>query len=180
VYTPTPTPAPAPGPRHTHCAYRGSSTRRLVPNCLSFFFALIHSLLAPSTHSAPPTLHHGLAQHIQQRPQPHAELPERRQRSAAIRRAGQLANIWPVGRLRRGCPTSQRISRRRGKRERVESTEHWRYVAPQTGTSTTILSADSGHPLEALAAVPRTFPDPLWAPACRRLEYGPRVYSKRC
>lgn len=55
--------------------------------------------------------HHGLAQHIQQRPKYQTQLRECRQFSATLQRPGKLANIRSMGCLRRGCPACQRVRR---------------------------------------------------------------------
>jgi hypothetical protein len=82
----------------------------------------------PPTAAPPLDLHHGLAQHLQQWPKHHTELSERRQFAAAVRCSSKFAHIWPMGRIRSGCPTSQRISERRRQGERFEGSEHRRYV----------------------------------------------------
>lgn len=103
-----------------------------IPSSLSFFLPTHPSAPPPPLAAPPPALHHGLAQHLQQRPKHHTELPERRQHAAAIRCPSSFANIWSMGRIRSGCPTSQRISGRWRQGERFESSEHRRYVQPIT------------------------------------------------
>jgi hypothetical protein len=83
---------------------------------------------APGTPPAPTNLHHGLAQHLQQRPQHHTELPERRQHPAAAGRPGSLAHIRTMGSLRRGRPAGQRFPGRQRQGERAQGPEHRRYV----------------------------------------------------
>jgi hypothetical protein len=87
-------------------------------------------LPAASPHSSghPPVHHHGLAQHVHQRAQHHPQLPERRQHPAAVRCPGTVADIRTMGRLRRHCPTCQRVPARRREGERPEGPEHRRYV----------------------------------------------------
>lgn len=88
----------------------------------------------PDSFPSLPTLHHGLAQHLQQWPKHHPELPKRRQCSAAIRSPSKLAHLRAMGCLHRGCPARQRISARWRQRERLEGSEHRRYVGPSLFT----------------------------------------------
>ena len=88
----------------------------------------VSAVLPPPRAALPRTIHYGLAQHLQQRPKHHPQLPERRQFAAAFQCPSKLANVRAMGRLRSSCPACQRISRRWRQGERLESTKHWRYV----------------------------------------------------
>jgi len=89
----------------------------------------------PNSHRiAPPNTaqlsarHHGLTQHFHQRAQHHPQLPECHKHPAAIWRSIAVAYIRTMGCLRCDCPTCQRVPERGRERERLEGSEHRRYV----------------------------------------------------
>jgi hypothetical protein len=82
----------------------------------------------PELYRFPLDSHHGDLEYFEQWAEYYSKLPEHRQRPAAIRTAGELSHLWPMGRFYRGCPAGERISARRREGERVEGPEHRRYV----------------------------------------------------
>jgi hypothetical protein len=131
----------APVPCQTYCAYRGSSRLQFSSSLFPSFFPPTTSAPPPPIAAPPLDLQHGLAQHLQQWPKHHTELSERRQFAAAVRCSSKFAHIWPMGRIRSGCPTSQRISERRRQGERFEGSEHRRYVQSTSGVPIVSYSA---------------------------------------